>query len=208
MTSNCWALAALFLVSAPVAQADQIIMQNGDHVSGSVLSITPDTVVLQSDVLGQVKLPRNKVSAINLGSSITMAPSAPVTNNSAPALVRQSASAATNMFQQLGADTNLVQQIRQQFLADAGPQANGKFDELLTGLMSGKMDMNDLRAQAKSAADQLRAMKKDMGGESSETLDAYLSVLDNFLAQSAPPATTAPAPLPATNSPQGTIIIR
>jgi hypothetical protein len=197
-------LAILFLVSASLVRADQIVMQNGDHFSGSVVSMTPDTVVLQSDTLGQVKLPRDKVSAINLGS--TIAPSPPATNNSAPAVATQSTASATNVLQQLGSDTNLVQQIRKQFLADAGPQANGKFDELLTGLMSGKMDINDLRAQAKSAADQLRSMKKDMGGDAGQTLDAYLSVLDNFLAQNTP--ASAPAQAPATNPPQGTIIIR
>jgi hypothetical protein len=208
MTTKCWALAALFLVSIPVARADQIVLQNGDRVSGSVVSMTPDTVILQSDLLGQVKLPRNKISAINLGSSIVMAPPAPPTTNPLPPLASQPTAAGTNIFEQLGANTNLVQQIRQQFLADAGPQANGKFDELMGGLMSGKMDINGLRAEAKNAADQLRAMKKDMGGESSETLDAYLNVLDSFLAQSAPApgATSAPA---TTNAPQqGTIIIR
>jgi len=103
----------------------------------------------------------------------------------------------------LGANTNLVQQIRKQFLADAGPKANDKFDELLNGLTTGKLDINGLRAEAKSAADQLRAMKKDMGGDAGETLDAYLGVLDSFLSQSAPPAAA-----PVTNSTQGTIIIR
>ncbi|HEX3719859.1 MAG TPA: hypothetical protein VH595_18060 [Verrucomicrobiae bacterium] len=208
MTSNCWRwrLAILFLVSASLVRADQIVMQNGDRFSGSVVSMTPETVVFQSDSLGQVKLPRDKVSAINLGN--TVAPSPPATNNSAPAVATQSTAAATNVLQQLGSDTNLVQQIRKQFLADAGPQANGKFDELFTGLMSGKMDINDLRAQAKSAADQLRSMKKDLGGDAGQTLDAYLSVLDNFLAQSAPASAPAPAQKPATNPSQGTIIIR
>lgn len=207
MTSNCWRLAVLFLVSASLVRADQIVMQNGDHFSGSVVSMTPDTVVLQSDTLGQVKLPRNKVSAINFGSAI--APSVPATNNAAPSVSTQStAAAATNVLQGLGSDTNLIQQIRNQFLSGAGPQANDKFDELLGGLTSGKMDINDLRAQAKSAADQLRAMKKDMGADAGQTLDAYLSVLDNFLAQSAPAPASVSAPAPVTNAPQGTIIIR
>ncbi len=109
---------------------------------------------------------------------------------------------------QLAAHTNLVDGIKKQFLGDAGPEANGKFDELMSGLVTGKMDMNGLRAQAKSAADQLRAMKKDMGGEGSVMLDAYLGILDKFLAEEpeAPaPAGVAPA---ATNSPQGITIIR
>ncbi|HEX4122966.1 MAG TPA: hypothetical protein VH619_20305 [Verrucomicrobiae bacterium] len=205
MTSNRWRLAALLLFSAFMVRADQIVLQNGDHFSGTIVSITPDTLVLQNDVLGQIKLPRNKVSGITLGSGAPAVPPATATNP-APDLVRQSPAAATNVLQGLGADTNLIQQIRKQFLADAGPQANDKFDELLNGLMSGKMDINGLRVEAKTAADQLRAMKKDMGGEAGQTLDAYLSVLDNFLAQSTPAPAVAPAP--ATNASRGTIIIR
>jgi hypothetical protein len=206
MTSNCWRLVILMLVPISVVRADQIEMQNGDRYSGAVVSMTPDTVVLQSEVLGQLKLPRAKVSTITLGSTSVSGRPATPTNNPAPA-VRDGATPLTadaeGALRQLGSSTNLIEHIRNQFLADAGPQANGKFDELLNGLMTGKMDINGLRAEAKTAADQLRAMKKDMGGEAGETLDAYLGVLDNFLAESTPPA-----PAPATNSTQGTIIIR
>jgi hypothetical protein len=191
-----------------MVRADQIEMQNGDRYSGAVVSMTPDTVVLQSEVLGQLKLPRNKVSTITLGSAIVSVRPVTSTNNPAPAPAPRDAATpvaadAEGALRQLGSSTNLIEHIRNQFLADAGPQANGKFDELLNGLMSGKMDINGLRAEAKTAADQLRAMKKDMGGEAGETLDAYLGVLDNFLAESTPAA-----PAPATNSTQGTIIIR
>jgi hypothetical protein len=103
----------------------------------------------------------------------------------------------------LAAHTNLIDGIKKQFLAEAGPEANGKFDELMGGLMTGKIDMSGLRAQAKSAVDQLRAMKKDSGGEGSAMLDAYLGVLEKFLAEEPEPATPAP-----TNSPQGIITIR
>jgi hypothetical protein len=187
-------------------RADQIEMQNGDRYSGVVLSMTPDTVVLQSEVLGQLTVPRNKVSTITLGSTNNFSRPTASTNNPAPAasfLAAQSTPDTAGALRQLGANTNLIQQIRKQFLANAGPQANDRFDELLNGLITGKLDMNGLRAEAKSAADQLRAMKKDMGGDAGETLDAYLAVLDNFLSQSAPPVSA-----PATNNAQGTIIIR
>jgi hypothetical protein len=177
-------------------------MQNGDRYSGAVLSMSPDTVILQSEVLGQLKLPRSKVSTINIGASTNVSRPAISTNN-ATAASHGSTTNGADALRQLGENTNLVEQIRKHFLADAGPQANDKFDELLTGLMMGKMDIDGLRAEAKSAADQLRAMKKDMGGDAGVTLDAYLGVLENFLSQSAPPAAA-----PGTNSTQGTIIIR
>jgi hypothetical protein len=87
----------------------------------------------------------------------------------------------------LGANTNLVEQIRGQFLTGAGGAANGKFDELMSGLMSGKIDMDGLRAQAKSSADQLRTLKRESGGAADASLDFYLDILDNFLKETAQP---------------------
>ncbi len=206
MTIKYWRLVIFFFVSVSMVRADQIEMQNGDRYSGSVLSMTPDTVVLKSDVLGEIKVPRIKVSTITLGSAANASHLVASTNNPASArrtLQEQSTAATPDALRQLGANTNLVQQIRKQFLGDADPQANDKFDDLLTGLMTGKVDIDGLRAQAKSAADQLRSMKKDMGGDAGETLDTYLAVLDNFLSEETPP----PA-VPATNNAQGAIIIR
>jgi hypothetical protein len=83
-----------------------------------------------------------------------------------------------------GSDTNFIQQIRDQMLAGS-PEAAGKYDEMVGGLLSGRMSMNDLRREAKSSADQLRALKRDLGPEAGDSLDAYLEVLDNFLKESA-----------------------
>ncbi len=206
MTIKYWRLVILVLAPLSALRADQIEMQNGDRYSGAVVSMTPETVVLQSELLGQLKLPRNKVSTIALGASNNAAQRAGSTNNPAsasPALTAKSAADPSGPFRQLGANSNLVQQIRKQFLGDAAPEANDKFDELLNGLMTGKMDMDGLRAEAKSAADKLRAMKKDAGADADITLDAYIGVLDSFLAETPPPPAA-----PGTNNAQGSIIIR
>jgi hypothetical protein len=91
----------------------------------------------------------------------------------------------------------LIQQVQRQFLAGAGPEANQKFNELLTGLVSGRITTDDLRGQAKAAADQMRAVRKELGDEAGGELDGYISILDNFVkeADSAEPnsnATRAP----------------
>jgi hypothetical protein len=181
-------------------RADQVEMQNGDRLLGTVSSMTAESIVLQSDLLGKIILPRNKVAAITLSPApaphAATPPGAP-TNNSIPGprtAPLQSSGDISTALRQLGGDTNLVQQIRQHFLADAGPTANGKFDELLAGLLEGKTDLNALRTEAKSAADQIRSLKKDIGGDASATLDIYLKILDDFLAESAAPSA------PATNS--------
>src|ERR1700678_3074217 len=74
MTTMCFSLkrglvlAGILLVpSAQFLRADQIEMKNGDRYVGTVLSMTADSVVLQSQMLGKVVVPRSKVSLISLG---------------------------------------------------------------------------------------------------------------------------------------------
>ena len=193
-----WLLAGSF-----PAWADQVEMQNGDRYAGHVLSLNTHTVVLQSDVLGTVRLPRTNVAVITLGA--TPAINSPAlhstTNGHAPAATTAPANAKTNLspgLRKLGASTNLIQQVQKQFLSDAGPEANTKFNELLGGLMSGKLTVDDIRAQAKSAADQLRTLKREGGEEAGFAVDAYLTILDHFLKETAPavPAANAPTPAP------------
>ena len=109
--------------------------------------------------------------------------------NPAPAAATSPEMAAA--LRQLGGKTNLVQQIQKQFLSDAGPEANQEFNQLVTGMLSGKLTVNDLRTQAKSISEQVRAAQKEMGGEASWALDSYLAILDHFLAETAPAANSA-----------------
>src|SRR6266446_5979336 len=62
------ALSVLLLTSLGLT-ADQIEMQNGDRYFGRLLTFTNDTLVLQSDLLGTVRLPRAKVASVVLGSA-------------------------------------------------------------------------------------------------------------------------------------------
>jgi hypothetical protein len=176
-------------------------MQNGDRYVGNVLSLSADTLVLQNEMLGTVKLPRGKVAQIRLvsiapkGTSPLPSPAGPKARASSaePALPATDPSPA---LMQLGAHTNLIRQIQKQFLADAGPEANQKFDELLNGLLSGKLTVNDLRAQAQSAADQLRELKKQGGDDAGVATDTYLTILDHFLKDAAPAVSVTNAPAP------------
>jgi hypothetical protein len=194
-------LAAVISGLALPARADVIEMQNGDRYNGKVLSVNTNSLILESEVLGTITLPRGKVSLISLGTdaatnrnhSIAAIPgsrhaASPAKTNGSPA--RSSA------FGELGAQTNLIRQVKSQFLSDAGPEANEKFDELMGGLISGKLTVADLRVEAKSAADQVRALQKELGPDASGSFDAYLAILDHFVSESAPPAgasTNAPA---------------
>jgi uncharacterized protein len=198
------AVLALLVSSRPL-RADQVQLQNGDRYIGHVLSLNTNTLVLQSDVLGTLRLPRAKVSAITLGPvPVTNSPVLPLpasgpkaSPSPAPA---NPASNVSPVLRGLGASTNLIQQVQKQFLSGAGDEANNKFNELLGGLMSGKMSMDDLRAQAKAASDQLRALQRETGEDTGFAASAYLAILDRFLKETAPSGSTTNAPAPPSGS--------
>ena len=201
--------AALVLFAAANSlPADQVELQNGDRYIGHVLSLNSNSVVLQSELLGTLRLPRSKVAVITLGPvGATSFPALPLsTNASAVPRTAATATAVSNLppaLPGLSVDTNLMQQVQKQFLNGAGPEANAKFNELLGGLMSGKLSVDDIRAEAKSAADQLRALQRESGEDAGFAANAYLSILDHFLKDTTPKAsaTNTPASPPAANPP-------
>ena len=193
---TAWVISLLFGLVAlnfgtAIARADQVVMQNGDRYNGKVVSVSPTNVVFQSDVLGTVALSRSKVANVTMGLAATSTNSVvatpPPKTNAAPDL-----SAA---MRQLGSQSNLVNQVRAQFLAAANPEANQKFDQMLGDLGSGTMSIADLRAQARGAADQLRQLEKEAGEDSPGSMGLYLSILDSFLAETESSASVS------TNSP-------
>jgi len=184
------ALFLSLLISEP--RADQVDTQNGERYVGKVMAINGDTVVLQSEVLGTVRLPRAKVAHITLGTNQTVSPLPIAVTTNAP-FFQVSSVTSTNAnadlstaLRQLGSQSNLIQQVEAQFLSGAGPEAKDKFNELMGGLLSGRLNVNDIRTEAKSAADQMRAAKKELGEENGFMIDSYLAILDSFLKESAP----------------------
>jgi hypothetical protein len=196
---------ALFFGTA--LRADQIQMQNGDRYAGKILSMNSNSIVVESDVLGKVTVPRDKVTTIMFGpasSATTNAaiPSIPVPRVSAdgsPAFPGNSTNLAA-AFHNLGSNTNFIEQVRQQMLAGADPAATQKYDELLNGLMSGQVSVNDLRNQAQTSIQQIKQLKQELGPQADESLDAYLSILQDFVNETAPTAQPA-APKPVAPRP-------
>jgi hypothetical protein len=178
--------------------ADQVQMKNGDQYYGDVVSLNKDTLVIQSDVLGTTRLPRSKVGFIEFGVGPVVHP--PLNSISTPTnrVANPSALTDTNgasdfqaTLQKLGGSSNLMHKVEAQFLNDASPEAKNKFNELVGGLLSGKLSVNDIRAQAQTTADQVRSLRKDMGDDAGSLIDGYLAILDTFLKETAPPNTSA-----------------
>ncbi len=192
------ALAVILAVGA--SRADQVQMLNGDRYVGKVLSLTTNTLVLSNSMLGTIKVPREKVASVSFAGAPSNAASR--TNAAAPSQPATNAPASdlADVASQLRSSPALIQRIESQFLAGAGPEAKQKFNELLGGVMNGKITMADLRAQAQSAADQLRAARDELGEDAGFAIDGYLAILDSFLknsgsgtAATAPKAPTKPA---------------
>ena len=76
---------------------------------------------------------------------------------------------------------------------------------MVSGLLSGRLTVNDIRAEAKSAVDQLKELKRDLGEDGGGAFDGYLAILENFLRETAPQpgvsATNVSRTLPKVNSP-------
>jgi hypothetical protein len=183
-------IVALSGLAAFVSLADQIEMKNGDKYSGRVVGVATNAVTLQSEILGTVKIPRAQVLRITLGNEV-----ATVSPVGSPALAATNASPAVPL-PKLGSNSNLVEQVQNQFLSDATPEARAKFNELLSGVMTGRLSQNDIRAQAKAVAEQARALQKELGEEAGGGLDTYLAILDKFIGETAGPVPTS------TNRPQ------
>lgn len=206
------------LLWAGSVSADQVEMSNGDRYVGRVLSLTGETLVLQSEVLGNLRLPRSRISNIQLEPRAAAASGTNVTRMSLVAprsrlasgsnSVRQVTGTSTNAssefseaMQQLGTNSNMLRQVQDQLLTGAGPEAQAKFNDLMGGLLSGKVDLTGLRAEAKSTLEQAQRMRGDLGQEGGGMLDSYLAILDGFLKETESEAAatnrTAATPLKA-----------
>jgi hypothetical protein len=224
--------AALLLslaASGASARADSLDLVNGDHYQGTVVSVTRSNVVFQSDVLGSLSLPRNKVAQINLGAATIPVVPKPATNSpasnapvaatslilqgphnagSAPGSVPQGDAVLQQMRQQ-GVDPDLVNAVQQQVFGQGNPAASAKFNELMGGLMSGKISVSDIRAQAQDSIQQIKDAKQQLGPEIGDSLDGYLAILQSFVNETAtnttvtasPPPASAPASTPASTTP-------
>ncbi len=183
------AAAVVCVLTTVPCPADQVEMQNGDRYNGKVLSLDDKSLILQNDLLGKITLPRGRISAVLLGTQ----PAGAVSNS----FPRPQALKQTNAFTaQLASNTNLIQQVQQKFLAGAEPVAQQKFNQLVSGLLDGSISVEDVQREAKSAADQARALRKELGPDAGFALDGYLAILDQFLKEAQPgpePTNSIPA---------------
>jgi hypothetical protein len=223
-------VSAAVALAAFSLKADMIELINGDHYRGKVVSMDSNNVDFISEIQGRVHLPRNKVAQITFhevvarpvagtnapaGSIILSGPSAAAPVVAPLVLSRGSNSAVTApagtgpasaeavvaQMRKEGIQPQLINQVQEQIFGKASPEASQKFEEIMGGLMSGQISVQDLRGQARNAIQQARDAKRDLGGDAGEMLDGYIAILEKFVNET-DPSTTASAP--ATTPPAAT----
>lgn len=178
------------LVGCASARADILNLTNGDRYIGSIQLVNQNEVHLKSDVVGMLKIPRAKVESIYFG---TNQPSAHAASHAAEA--KTAGSAPESAASRLALDSKAVEQVQQQFLATATPEANAMFSDMVQGLASGKLSIEGLRAQARDALKELRELQADSGEEEDNPLLAgYVGILEKFINQGSASTNRAKAP--------------
>jgi hypothetical protein len=177
----------LLLAPAILAvRSDVVECQNGDRYNGKVLIVDENTVKLTNDITGILNIPRAKVATISFGT----VKSTKAAVGAAPATIKTNILSAT---QPLQFDVNAVDQVQNQLLGDASPEATQMFQEMVRGLMSGKLDLGDVRNKAQATLNELKDLQKDLGDDDAAgLLSSYASILQNFVNQA--PASTKPSP--------------
>ncbi|MDB6126005.1 MAG: hypothetical protein JWQ71_4998 [Pedosphaera sp.] len=202
-------ISCLLALACLPLKADILELINGDHYSGNVISMTPTNLEFRSDIQGLVKIPRDKVASISLRPSVIAKPVAkPATAQpSAPAAPSATASntpssAVIQQMRQEGVDPKMMDQIQKQLMGTSSPEASKMFNDLVGGLSTGSLSVQDIRSQAQKAIKDIQSAKKDLGGDSAELLDGYAAILQKFVNETETPANTnPPAPKPGAQTP-------
>ena len=154
------ALVGFCLVSV-LARGDVIECENGDRYNGKVLLVDEQVVRVQNEITGALVIPRAKVVSITFGAA----------RPKAAAAKTNAVSAAT-----------AVEQVQNQFLGDATPEATQMYQEMVRDLLSGKLGVNEVRVKAQGTLKELNDLKADLGDDDAAALlGSYAAILQNFL---------------------------
>lgn len=193
-------LASLGVFFAGSLSGDTIELTNGDVLNGHVVSLDGKELVLKSELLGELKLDREKVSAIHLGDKpVLTREAAPAPSSQGkkadPAVnpevqkVLDSVPSSDDVLKQLqggSVDKEMIGALQQKFPLLNTPEASGYFNETVSGLMTGRLNIQDVRKDAVNARDQLKDLQDELGPEGA-ALNGYMSILNNFIRETEPP---------------------
>jgi hypothetical protein len=173
------------LLVTTVVHPDIIECTNGDRYNGRVVLVDEKNVKFESEINGIATLPREKIVSIQFGSPaknvIAPAGSTLPTNQillpkPAQSTLPKSLPTSTNL------DQKAVDQVENELLIGATPEAQAMYRNMVQGLMNGKLNVGDIRQQAQSALSQLKDLQKDLDeDDNTPILGSYIGILESFL---------------------------
>lgn len=203
---------ALFLT--PVVAADVIRLANGDTLHGEVLSLDTKSLTLKSQTLGELKIAREQIASIQFGdvpAALPASPAAPAPAATAieapaqPAAREQTADDVVRQLRESGIDPAVMRGVTDAIpLLNTSPEAQKYFSARVGGLISGQLDVGDIRNDAEKAVAELEDLKREFGPQMGPAIDPYLGILKRFLRETdptpgreKPPAAPSPSDRPA-----------
>jgi hypothetical protein len=89
-------------------------------------------------------------------------------------------------------DSGSLAEVQKMFPLLATKEAGGYFNETLSGLITGKLGIGDIRKEAIKARDGIMELKKDIGRDA-DALNPYLGILEKFIKETEPEGENADA---------------
>jgi hypothetical protein len=178
-------------------KGDLLEMTNGDRYVGDLISVTHSNVSFQSEIQGRLDLPRSSVARIAFGEPAAQKPA--VSPNVEPSTL--TTNGLVKPPPKLDLDSKSLSEVPQDLLSNASPEARRRFTETVKGLMTGKLSIDDIRAQARNSAKEIKAAREELGEDAGGLLDGYLHILEHFLQETDKPEVVTPkSKATATNS--------
>jgi hypothetical protein len=150
-----------------LVRADIVNLVNGDRFTGSVELVNAKEVQLKGDSIGTISVPRTNVASIYFGTNQPSGKLAGATKDPS----------ASGPF-----DAKAIEKVQDDFLATAGPEANAMFKDLVQSLASGKLNIEDIRNQARDSLKELKELQADVGEDADNPLlQSYVGILEQFI---------------------------
>ena len=145
-------------------------LRNGDRFQGKLLSVQDENLEWQHVVLGKLTIPRDQVAAVYF----------------IPPREEKNTETGGDVTK-LKIDPETVDKVRLEVLGAAPQGAHDMFNEMISGLSSGEIQMADVRRMAMDTVAQVESLQEDLGEDVGFALDGYLGILKNFIQKTAPP---------------------
>jgi hypothetical protein len=170
---------------AASSRAETIYLINGDQIQAKVVSLDSQSLSLHSDILGTLSIPRSKIARIDFvqlqktaaNRSTPQGGQAPTTRQAAQPSLPSTIPGILNA----GDQDQLIQQVQQQLLTTAGPEANEMYQQLVQGVMAGSVNVPKLKSMAQDTVNQIEELKAELGEDVGFALDGYLGILKGFI---------------------------